>query len=168
MFSEERRRAHSEVDGNSFSSSSGDSTSGAPSRLVPGHRMWANRSGRHVLGLIEDYNALRKQISEGRKLSRSMDAQLQDCMHALRQQDSDSNKVLKQTMSHWLIMTGTQIRVYDTALLRWSNSNIWRACAAAWTPCSRCWMRPVGCSNWCGESLYLLLTQQERVATTSR
>lgn len=92
MFSE-KRRAHADVDGGSVSSSSGDSLSGAPSRLVPGHRMWANRNGRHILGLIEDYNALRKQISEGRKLSHIMDAQLQESLHTLRQQGSD-NKVL--------------------------------------------------------------------------
>lgn len=92
---DEKRRTHSEVDGGSFSSSSGDSVSGAPSRLVPGHRMWANRNGRHILGLIEDYNALRKQISEGRKLSRSMDTQLQEWLHTLRQQGSD-NKVIEQ------------------------------------------------------------------------
>lgn len=84
---DERLRAHS--DGGSLSSSSGESASAAPSRLVPGHRMWANRNGRHVLGLIEDYNALRKQISEGRKLSRSMDAQLQECLHSVRLQGSD-------------------------------------------------------------------------------
>ncbi|XP_034565146.1 CDK5 regulatory subunit-associated protein 2 isoform X4 [Notolabrus celidotus] len=89
----ERLRAHS--DGGSLSSSSSESVSGAPSRLVPGHRMWANRTGRHVLGLIEDYNALRKQISEGRKLSRNMEAQLQECLHAVRQQGSD-NKVMEQ------------------------------------------------------------------------
>ncbi|XP_058473906.1 CDK5 regulatory subunit-associated protein 2 isoform X2 [Solea solea] len=82
------------LSGSSVSSSSGDSVSGAPSRLVPGHRMWANRNGRHVLGLIEDYGALRRQISEGRKLSRSMDSQLQECLHTLRQQDSD--KVMEQ------------------------------------------------------------------------
>ncbi|XP_070780479.1 CDK5 regulatory subunit-associated protein 2 [Enoplosus armatus] len=92
---DEKRRAHSEVDGGSFSSSSGDSVSGTPSRLVPGHRMWANRNGRHILGLIEDYNALRKQISEGRKLSHSMDTQLQECLHTLRQEGSD-NKVIEQ------------------------------------------------------------------------
>ncbi|XP_060937138.1 CDK5 regulatory subunit-associated protein 2 isoform X3 [Limanda limanda] len=90
---DEKRRARSDVDGGSFSSSSGESC--ALSRLVPGHRMWANRSGRHVLGLIEDYNALRKQISDGRKLSRSMDSQLQECLHTVRQQGSD-NKVMEQ------------------------------------------------------------------------
>ncbi|XP_053303708.1 CDK5 regulatory subunit-associated protein 2 isoform X4 [Pleuronectes platessa] len=90
---DEKRRSRSEVDGGSFSSSSGDSC--ALSRLVPGHRMWANRNGRHVLGLIEDYNALRKQISDGRKLSRSMDSQLQECLHTVRQQSSD-NKVMEQ------------------------------------------------------------------------
>ena len=93
MFPDEKRRARSDVDGGSFSSSSGDSC--ALSRLVPGHRMWANRNGRHVLGLIEDYNALRKQISDGRKLSRSMDTQLQECLHTVRQQSSD-NKVLRK------------------------------------------------------------------------
>ncbi|XP_074472901.1 CDK5 regulatory subunit-associated protein 2 isoform X1 [Sebastes fasciatus] len=92
---DEKRRAHSEVDGGSFSSSSGESVSGAPSRLVPGHRMWANRNGRHILGLIEDYNALRKQITDGRKLSRSMDTQLQESLHTLKQQGSD-NKVNEQ------------------------------------------------------------------------
>ncbi|TKS84792.1 CDK5 regulatory subunit-associated protein 2 [Collichthys lucidus] len=92
---EEKRRVHSEVDGGSISSSSGDSVPGAPSRLVPGHRMWANRNGRHILGLIEDHNALRKQISEGRKLSRSMDAQLQECLQTFRQQGHD-NKAAEQ------------------------------------------------------------------------
>lgn len=55
--------------------------------------MWANRNGRHILGLIEDYNALRKQISDGRKLSRSMIAQLQECLLTFRQLES-GNKVL--------------------------------------------------------------------------
>ncbi|XP_008298824.1 CDK5 regulatory subunit-associated protein 2 isoform X2 [Stegastes partitus] len=95
VFHDVKHHAYSEVDGGSVSSSSGDSVSGAPSRLVPGHRMWANRNGRHVLGLIEDYNALRKQISEGRKLSCSMDTQLQECLHTLKQQSSD-NKVMEQ------------------------------------------------------------------------
>ncbi|MEQ2165364.1 hypothetical protein GOODEAATRI_016071, partial [Goodea atripinnis] len=86
----EHTSVYHEEDAVSVSSSSNESVSGAPSRLVPGHRMWASRNGRHILGLIEDYNALRKQISEGRKLSRSMDAQLQECLHTLRQQGSDS------------------------------------------------------------------------------
>ncbi|XP_042365374.1 CDK5 regulatory subunit-associated protein 2 isoform X2 [Plectropomus leopardus] len=92
---DEKHLSHTEVDGGSFSSSSGDSVSGGPSRLVPGHRMWASRNGRHILGLIEDYNALRKQISEGRKLSHSMDSQLQESLHTLEQQCSDK-KVIEQ------------------------------------------------------------------------
>ncbi|CAI5794400.1 regulatory subunit-associated 2 isoform X4 [Podarcis lilfordi] len=35
--------------------------------LVPSHCVWADKNGRHILGLIEDYNSLRKQILEGRK-----------------------------------------------------------------------------------------------------
>ncbi|XP_047228374.1 CDK5 regulatory subunit-associated protein 2 isoform X4 [Girardinichthys multiradiatus] len=98
VYNEVKHHAHSEEDAVSVSSNSSESVSGAPSRLVPGHRMWASRNGRHILGLIEDYNALRKQISEGRKLSRSMDAQLQECLHTLRQQGSDSKIREKQ---HW-------------------------------------------------------------------
>ncbi|KAM9306675.1 CDK5 regulatory subunit-associated protein 2 isoform 3-T3 [Pholidichthys leucotaenia] len=90
-----KHHAHSEADGGSVSSGSGDSGSGAPSRLVPGHRMWASRNGRHILGLIEDYNALRKQISEGWKLSHNMEAQLQECLQTVKQQGSD-NKVIEQ------------------------------------------------------------------------
>lgn len=92
-FQDEKRPGHSEADAasaHSVSGSSGESVSGAPSRLVPGHRVWANRNGRHVLGLVEDYGALRRQISEGRKLSRGMTAQLQECLHALRQLGSDN------------------------------------------------------------------------------
>lgn len=89
FFADEKCRGHSEVDGGSLSSSSGDSMSGAPSRLVPGHRIWANGNGRHILGLIEDYRALRKQILDGRTLSRSLIAQLQECVQIFKQSSSD-------------------------------------------------------------------------------
>uniref|UniRef100_A0A8C0IX17 CDK5 regulatory subunit-associated protein 2 n=1 Tax=Chelonoidis abingdonii TaxID=106734 RepID=A0A8C0IX17_CHEAB len=59
------------------SSSSSTGTSCTP-RLVPGHRMWADKNGRHILGLIEDYNALRKQISEGQKLVSEMETLLRE------------------------------------------------------------------------------------------
>lgn len=58
--------------------SSVDSESHAPSRLVPGHRLWADRRGRHVLGLIEDYNALRKRMSEAQRLTADLDTQIHD------------------------------------------------------------------------------------------
>ncbi|KAL0965156.1 hypothetical protein UPYG_G00277500 [Umbra pygmaea] len=80
------------------SNSSGDSVTGsAPplSRLVPGHRLWANRQGRHVLGLLEDHNALRKQISEGRRLTHTMETHLQECLHTASQQGTD-NRVVEQ------------------------------------------------------------------------
>ncbi|NWZ99501.1 CK5P2 protein, partial [Nesospiza acunhae] len=47
-------------------------------RLVPGHRMWADRNGRHVLGLIEDYDALRKHISEGQQVLAHMEMALRE------------------------------------------------------------------------------------------
>ncbi|XP_007451558.1 PREDICTED: CDK5 regulatory subunit-associated protein 2 isoform X2 [Lipotes vexillifer] len=48
------------------------------SRLVPGHRLWASKSGCHVLGLIEDYGALCEQIGRGQKLLAEMDIQIQE------------------------------------------------------------------------------------------
>ncbi|TWW66400.1 CDK5 regulatory subunit-associated protein 2 [Takifugu flavidus] len=102
---DERYRGHSELDGSSRGSSSGDSLSGAPSRLVPGHRIWANRNGRHILGLIEDYSALRKQISDGRKLSRSLIAQLQECVQIFRHSSSDNKQMLEE--QHLRSLTGS-------------------------------------------------------------
>ncbi|XP_050948435.1 CDK5 regulatory subunit-associated protein 2 isoform X2 [Labeo rohita] len=75
------------------SGSSADSGSHAPSRLVPGHRLWADRRGRHVLGLIEDYNALRKQITEAKRLTADLDTQIHDCGRAMDQMKSVSSSV---------------------------------------------------------------------------
>ncbi|XP_075435566.1 CDK5 regulatory subunit-associated protein 2 isoform X2 [Ascaphus truei] len=60
-----------------YSDNSADSSSSTPSRLVPGHRMWADKRGRHVLGLVEDYSALRKQIVEGRSILSDLVANLE-------------------------------------------------------------------------------------------
>uniref|UniRef100_A0A3P9MVD6 CDK5 regulatory subunit associated protein 2 n=3 Tax=Poecilia reticulata TaxID=8081 RepID=A0A3P9MVD6_POERE len=113
--SEVKHQAQSYNDADSVCSSSEQSVSGAPSRLVPGHRMWATRNGRHVLGLIEDYNALRKQISEGRKLSRSMDAQLHECLHSLRQQGSDNQTREKQQLKSLSSSSSTMQQVLEEA-----------------------------------------------------
>lgn len=159
IFSDVRYQSLSEVDGGSVSSSSGDSISGAPSRLVPGHRMWASRNGRHILGLIEDYNALRKQISDGRKLSRSMDMQLQECLHTLQQQGCD-NKVGSSSwgLNRLNFTESRNVMLACPHLCRWLNSSIWRVYPAALTPCTRCWRRLADCSNWCGEYLCQLGT----------
>ncbi|XP_053505270.1 CDK5 regulatory subunit-associated protein 2 isoform X8 [Ictalurus furcatus] len=77
----EMPRQHSHTDPSSAAYDSGSSVrSGSPalSRLVPGHRLWADRHGRHVLGLIEDYSALSKQIREAKRITAAMDKQLQD------------------------------------------------------------------------------------------
>ncbi|XP_072816119.1 CDK5 regulatory subunit-associated protein 2 isoform X7 [Vicugna pacos] len=59
------------------SASSTTSTSSV-SRLVPGHCLWASKSGCHILGLIEDYDALCRQIGQGQKLLAEMDIQIQE------------------------------------------------------------------------------------------
>ncbi|XP_062937842.1 CDK5 regulatory subunit-associated protein 2 isoform X2 [Cynocephalus volans] len=71
------------LSGNDMDSLSCDSGSSATSTpcmplLVTGHRLWASKSGRHILGLIEDYDALCKQISQGQKLLAEMDIQTQE------------------------------------------------------------------------------------------
>uniref|UniRef100_A0A4X2KKX1 CDK5 regulatory subunit-associated protein 2 n=1 Tax=Vombatus ursinus TaxID=29139 RepID=A0A4X2KKX1_VOMUR len=75
----EKPRVSSGGDVDSSSCCSSSSAHNIPyiPRLVPGHRMWASKSGHHVLGLIEDYNALCKQISEGQKLLSEMEVHLQ-------------------------------------------------------------------------------------------
>ncbi|XP_063030366.1 CDK5 regulatory subunit-associated protein 2 isoform X4 [Melospiza melodia melodia] len=65
-----------DVDRASVCSSSSSRT--CTPRLVPGHRMWADRNGRHVLGLIEDYEALRKHISEGQQVLEHMEMALRE------------------------------------------------------------------------------------------
>ncbi|XP_057675056.1 CDK5 regulatory subunit-associated protein 2 isoform X2 [Corythoichthys intestinalis] len=70
----------------------------APSRLVPGHRLWADRNGRHVLALVEDYDALRGRISEGRRLACGLDSEAADeesDVSALRQVLDEAARLLK-------------------------------------------------------------------------
>ncbi|XP_042334956.1 CDK5 regulatory subunit-associated protein 2 isoform X2 [Sceloporus undulatus] len=44
----------------------------------PRHCFWADKNGRHVLGLVEDYNSLRKLVSEGRKLLSELELPLKE------------------------------------------------------------------------------------------
>ncbi|XP_038190685.1 CDK5 regulatory subunit-associated protein 2 isoform X9 [Arvicola amphibius] len=48
--------------------------------LVAEHHVWASKSGHHMLGLIEDYDALHKQISCGQRLLAKMDIQTQEAL----------------------------------------------------------------------------------------
>ncbi|XP_044295808.1 CDK5 regulatory subunit-associated protein 2 isoform X2 [Varanus komodoensis] len=45
---------------------------------VASHFVWADKNGRHILGLIEDYNSLQKQISEGQKWLSELQLLLKD------------------------------------------------------------------------------------------
>ncbi|KFZ61822.1 CDK5 regulatory subunit-associated protein 2, partial [Antrostomus carolinensis] len=67
-----------DLDSTSHCSSTSSSSTACTPRLVPGHRMWADKNGRHVLGLIEDYDALRKQISEGQQVLAEMEISLRE------------------------------------------------------------------------------------------
>ncbi|KAM7093280.1 CDK5 regulatory subunit-associated protein 2 isoform 4-T4 [Molossus nigricans] len=70
----------SKDDTDSPSCDSGSSATSTPcvSRLVPGHHLWASESGCHVLGLLEDYNALCKQIGQGQELLAEMDIHIRE------------------------------------------------------------------------------------------
>ncbi|XP_021117822.1 CDK5 regulatory subunit-associated protein 2 isoform X4 [Heterocephalus glaber] len=76
------RNSASEVppcSGNDVDSLSCDSNSATTTSCMPhpvtGHRLWASKSGHHVLGLFEDYDALWKQICQGQRLLAEMDIQ---------------------------------------------------------------------------------------------
>ncbi|XP_078282588.1 CDK5 regulatory subunit-associated protein 2 isoform X3 [Rhinoraja longicauda] len=60
------------------SESSVENLSHKPSGFLPARRIWADKDGQCVLGLLEDYAALRRQISEGRTLLHEMDTRLGD------------------------------------------------------------------------------------------
>ncbi|XP_034520296.1 CDK5 regulatory subunit-associated protein 2 isoform X9 [Ailuropoda melanoleuca] len=66
-------------DTDSLSCNSGSSVTSTlcVSHLVAGHRLWANTSGCHVLGLTGDYEALCQQIGQGQKLFAEMALQIQ-------------------------------------------------------------------------------------------
>uniref|UniRef100_A0A667H2M8 CDK5 regulatory subunit-associated protein 2 n=1 Tax=Lynx canadensis TaxID=61383 RepID=A0A667H2M8_LYNCA len=70
-------------DTDSLSCSSGTSVTGTPcaSHLVPGHRLWADDSGCHVLGLTGDFEALCQQIGQGQKLLAEMALRIQEAPH---------------------------------------------------------------------------------------
>ncbi|XP_053551692.1 CDK5 regulatory subunit-associated protein 2 isoform X2 [Bombina bombina] len=69
---ERNQGAHHEEE--TYSNHSAESSSYTPSRLVPGHRMWADKHGRHILGLVEDFIALRKQMLEGGAILQDLEA----------------------------------------------------------------------------------------------
>ncbi|XP_035745926.1 CDK5 regulatory subunit-associated protein 2 isoform X2 [Egretta garzetta] len=73
-----RSASKDDLESTSHCSSTSSSSTACTPRLVPGHRMWADKNGRHVLGLIEDYNALRKQISEGQQVLAEMEISLRE------------------------------------------------------------------------------------------
>ncbi|XP_076836764.1 CDK5 regulatory subunit-associated protein 2 isoform X2 [Brachyhypopomus gauderio] len=80
-FKSEKPPQHSRPGSSSPAHDSGSSvgcSSPAPSRLVPGHRLWADGHGRHVLGLVEDYSALRKHIRQAKRLTADMNTQLHE------------------------------------------------------------------------------------------
>lgn len=54
--------------------------------LVPGHHLWASKSGCHVLGLVEDYDALCKQIADGQKLLAEMGTQVREASGSTSQE----------------------------------------------------------------------------------
>ncbi|XP_048196616.1 CDK5 regulatory subunit-associated protein 2 isoform X3 [Perognathus longimembris pacificus] len=73
-----------DVDSLSCDSSSLASNAAQVTYVVTSHRLWASHSGRHILGLVEDYDALCKQISQGHKLLAEMDLQTHEALSPTR------------------------------------------------------------------------------------
>uniref|UniRef100_A0A8C5UP83 CDK5 regulatory subunit-associated protein 2 n=1 Tax=Microcebus murinus TaxID=30608 RepID=A0A8C5UP83_MICMU len=79
------------LSGNDVDSLSCDSISSATStpsvsHLVTDHRLWASKSGHHVLGLIEDFEALCTQVGQGQRLLAEMDMQTQEALGPAREE----------------------------------------------------------------------------------
>ncbi|XP_071456975.1 CDK5 regulatory subunit-associated protein 2 isoform X1 [Marmota flaviventris] len=70
----------------SFSCISGSSVTSTPCLPRMAARLWASRSGRHILGLIEDYDALCEQIHQGQRLLAEMDMQTQEASSPMGQE----------------------------------------------------------------------------------
>uniref|UniRef100_A0A4W2FDS1 CDK5 regulatory subunit-associated protein 2 n=1 Tax=Bos indicus x Bos taurus TaxID=30522 RepID=A0A4W2FDS1_BOBOX len=56
------------------------------SSLVPSHHLWASKSGHHMLGLAEDYDALCEQIGQGQMLLAEMDLQIREAPGPISQE----------------------------------------------------------------------------------
>ncbi|XP_029419571.1 CDK5 regulatory subunit-associated protein 2 isoform X3 [Nannospalax galili] len=78
--SETPQLSRHDVDSLSCDSNSLTTSPQCMSCLVAGQHLWASKSGHHVLGLIEDYDVLCKQISQGQRLLAEMDIQTRDAL----------------------------------------------------------------------------------------
>uniref|UniRef100_A0A8C9ALY5 CDK5 regulatory subunit-associated protein 2 n=1 Tax=Prolemur simus TaxID=1328070 RepID=A0A8C9ALY5_PROSS len=70
----------SDMDSLSCDSSSSATSTSCVSHPVTDHRLWASKSGHHVLGLTEDFEALCMQIGQGQRLLAEMDMQTQEAL----------------------------------------------------------------------------------------
>ncbi|XP_042098728.1 CDK5 regulatory subunit-associated protein 2 isoform X18 [Ovis aries] len=69
------------------------------SSLVPSHHLWVSKSGRHVLGLAEDYDALCEQIGQGQTLLTEMDLQIREAPGPISQELVTKTGELKAEIS---------------------------------------------------------------------
>ena len=76
----------SDVDALSCDSGRSVVSASCASSLVPSHHLWASRSGRHVLGLAEDYDALCEQIGQGQTLLAEVDLQIREAPGPISQE----------------------------------------------------------------------------------
>ncbi|XP_007647098.1 CDK5 regulatory subunit-associated protein 2 isoform X2 [Cricetulus griseus] len=87
--------------------------------VVAGHHMWASKSGPHMLGLIEDYDALHKQISRGQRLLAKMDIQTQEALSPTTQKlDSQGSHAVPLSKFLSSINAAKQILEESSRLLK--------------------------------------------------
>ncbi|KAM5258708.1 CDK5 regulatory subunit-associated protein 2 isoform 8-T9 [Hipposideros larvatus] len=84
------------------------------SHLVPGHHLWASKSGCHVLGLIEDYDALCKQIGQGQKLLAEMDTQIQEAPSS-KSQELETKGLHSAPLSRFVTSVNTAKLILEEA-----------------------------------------------------
>ncbi|XP_073713659.1 myomegalin-like isoform X1 [Misgurnus anguillicaudatus] len=86
---------------------------------------FANRNGRHAIGHVDDYSALRQQVLEGSGLTRRMEAALQSCLNSALLEINTGKALEYNTVKTLLSDTKTLRQILDeaTSLLKM----FWRA-----------------------------------------
>eukprot|EP00062_Callorhinchus_milii_P010751 gi/632955994/ref/XP_007893740.1/ PREDICTED: myomegalin-like isoform X8 [Callorhinchus milii] len=82
---------------------------------VPPDGSFAKKNGRHMIGHVDDYNALQQQILEGRMLVQSMESIVQSCVNAAFLEINGSKNLDHQTVKQLFSSTNSLRQILDEA-----------------------------------------------------
>ncbi|KAM5298506.1 CDK5 regulatory subunit-associated protein 2 [Ctenodactylus gundi] len=104
-------------DADSFSCGNGSSVTDTlcTPHLVTGYRLWASKSGQHVLGLVGDYSALRKRLCQGQRLLDKMDVQIKEAPSPTSQ-ELETKGSYSEPLSKFVSSVSTARQILEEAL----------------------------------------------------